>query len=95
MLRIYEQVLWFSNHSFGIYLSHIIFLKLLRAYPGIVGFTNLWSVPGGITALFLATLTATLIFVHCLSFVPFSGYLGIAEAPKASATEDKSCGINS
>lgn len=80
--EIMNVVMWFSNQSYGIYLSHILILKLIRSYTNMVGFGNIWSLTGSVPVLFITLTISTCVFIYLFSFLSFSNMFGVQHTPK-------------
>jgi Predicted acyltransferases len=65
-----------SEQSFLIYLSHVLFLKLITSISYIAGFGEFWETSRHQLLLYIATIAASCTFAYLMSFTPLTGLIG-------------------
>jgi hypothetical protein len=71
-----KLISWISSQSFFIYLSHLIFLTVLKSPAVTHKFGHLWHGNVGMILLFLAVVILDLLFTYLTSILPIASWLG-------------------
>lgn len=65
-----------SEQSFLIYLSHVLFLKLIVSFSYTVGFGEYWESSSHQVSIYIATAAVAVLFSYLMSFSPVTGLIG-------------------